>query len=171
MVSKSPKWRCSPSKWPQWLVNEGYIVAKYLPAVMILQVHHTLSVWDSLRSFVLFHVSATSSRCAAAQFSTSTTTPLGSMTQQALHRCAITCRAHRFHPVDTTMANPWTSNHHKPLTYNNDLIKSHFLETTVKDTYLSSVLSLSHHHPLEAGTNAICHPLGEALVVHPHTGG
>ena len=102
---------------------------------------------------------------------TSTTTPLGSMTQQALHRCAITCRAHRFHPVGTTMANPWTSNHHNPLTYNNDLIKSHFLETTVKDTYVSSVLSLSHHHPLEAGTNAICHPLGEALVVHPHTSG
>lgn len=140
---------------------------------MIVQVHHTLSVWDSLGSFVvLFHVPPP---LAVVQQHNSPhpprLTPLGSMTQQALHRCAITCRAHRSHPVDTTMANPWTSNHHNPLTYNNDLIKSHFLETTVKDTYVSSVLSLSHHHPLEAGTNAICHPLGEALVVHPDTSG
>ena len=24
MVSKSPKWGCSPYKWPKWLVNRGY---------------------------------------------------------------------------------------------------------------------------------------------------
>ena len=24
MVSKSPKWDCSPSKWAKWLVNGGY---------------------------------------------------------------------------------------------------------------------------------------------------
>ena len=24
MVSKSPNWGCSPSKWPKWLINGGY---------------------------------------------------------------------------------------------------------------------------------------------------
>ena len=24
MVSKSPKWVCSTSKWPKWLINRGY---------------------------------------------------------------------------------------------------------------------------------------------------
>ena len=24
MASKSPKWGCSPYKWPKWLVNRGY---------------------------------------------------------------------------------------------------------------------------------------------------
>ena len=24
MVSKSPNWGCSPSKWPKWLINRGY---------------------------------------------------------------------------------------------------------------------------------------------------
>ena len=24
MVNKSPKWDCSPSKWPKWLINGGY---------------------------------------------------------------------------------------------------------------------------------------------------
>ena len=40
MVSKSPNWGCSPSKWPEWLINGGY---------------QLLTNWDDPPSWMGFH--------------------------------------------------------------------------------------------------------------------
>ena len=48
MISKSPNWGCSPSKWPKWLVNGG--VTTYLPTGMILQVCESVLCYCCLLS-------------------------------------------------------------------------------------------------------------------------
>ena len=70
MISKSPNWGCSPSKWPKWLVNGGgyyvltnwddppsmWIGALLLLLVVLFQVreqHNAIVVWSQNHGYHL----------------------------------------------------------------------------------------------------------------------